>query len=128
MKNINTKQMVMTIGIAALSVLSLSAHAGNRDHNDRHSDKRSFYNDNDSHRHGRQHRSHHFGHPRFNHHRRAKRHSYYNAYSRNRYGYGNNHHRQERHHDRYQRGHSTHLLPSIRGQIHLPGIRLNLHL
>lgn len=129
MKNINTKQIVMSLGIVALSVLSLSAHAGNRDRDDNHSAKRSFSNDgHGQHSQGREHRNHRYGHPRYNQHRRVKHHYYYNDYSRNGYGYGHNQHRQENHRGHYQQEHRIHLLPRISGQLHLPGIRLNLHL
>lgn len=126
MKNINTKQIVMSLGIVALSVLSLSAHAGNRDRDDNHSGKRSFHNNYDNHRHGRAHRSHRYGHHRYNNHRRARHNYYHSAYSHNDYGY--NQRRSENHRGQYRQGHRINLLPGISGQLHLPGIRLKLHL
>jgi len=129
MKNINAKQIVMVIGIATLSVLSLSAQAGNRDHESRHSDRNSYSNDRHNGRHAGQHRNQR-SHSRHNQHRRIKHHNNYNSYNRHGYGYGYgyNQHRQEHHARRYQQDHRLHLIPRISGQLHLPGIRLNLHL
>lgn len=126
----------MVLGIAALSALSISAHAGNKGHDATHSDKRSFYNDRGHRNHDRRQHRHNDRHSRYGRHHRShrhyNRHDYgHNRYSRNYYGhsqYRHNHRHHGRHGRKDRRHHTNYLIPRVSGQLHLPGIRLNLHL
>ena len=155
MKIINKKQVVMVVGIAALSTLSLSATAGNRDHDrdsrDNQTSQREHnrdfrkghvkalrYEDRKQRRHERRHdrrhdRRHNHKHRRdYGHNRHYGKHYRWNRYARNNHYYSRHNHRNHRNHEsRPQRSHISVrdlLIPRVTGQLHLPGIRLNLNL